>query len=119
MVYWAMALKAALMDIQALVVLCTFPRDQDPQPLINSLLAARLTACVNIIKDVASMFTWNGSITTEAEVLLLIKTTTQAYLPLESTIKKLHPYSCPEIIALPIYQGSAEYLEWLHDNIQA
>ncbi len=62
---------------------------------------------------VHSTYRWQGAIQDEPEVLLVIKTITARYPELEMRLKSLHPYQVPEIIALPVAAGSAEYLSWL------
>ena len=46
-------------------------------------------------------------------MLLVIKTLGTRYSELEMRLKSLHPYDVPEIIALRVTRGSAEYLAWL------
>ena len=72
-----------------------------------------LAACVNRIGAVHSTYRWQGAIHDEPEVLLVIKTLSIRYSELEMRLKSLHPYDVPEIIALPVTRGSAEYLAWL------
>ena len=49
--------------------------------------------------------------------MLIIKTTKNVYGTLEKTIIALHPYELPEIIAIPIENGSDGYLKWISDWI--
>ncbi len=37
---------------------------------------------------------------------------------LKSEVLKVHSYATPEIICLPIIEGSAEYLQWLGDSVK-
>ncbi|MEE9135303.1 MAG: divalent-cation tolerance protein CutA, partial [Gammaproteobacteria bacterium] len=64
-----------------------------------------------------SLYRWEGSIQKDQEVLLLIKTTAVAFGEVESTISDLHPYELPEIIGVPVTQGSAPYLDWLTKSV--
>tara|TARA_R110001599_G_scaffold353840_1_gene599759 strand:- start:43582 stop:43932 length:351 start_codon:yes stop_codon:yes gene_type:complete len=81
--------------------------------LARKLLEQKLAACVNILPRVRSMYHWQGEIVSEDEFTVLIKTVRARYAELAQMINVLHPYEVPEIIALPIIAGSAEYLEWL------
>jgi len=55
----------------------------------------------------------------DGEALLLIKTQRKHFKRLQSVIKKLHPYSVPEIIQLAISAGSREYLQWLEKETKS
>jgi len=98
------------------LVLCTCPNENSARQLSESLVQDKLAACVNIVNPISSIFAWQGKIDSEQESLLLIKTTRAAYSRLEQAIKAQHPYDVPEIIAIPVQQGSADYLNWVRDN---
>lgn len=104
------------MPNKILLVLCTCPDEESARHLSESLVQARLAACVNILDPISSVFTWQGKISVEPESLLLIKSTETSYSKLEQAIKAQHPYDVPEIIAIPILKGSADYLDWVRDN---
>lgn len=104
------------MPTNALLVLCTCPDEDSARTLSDSLVQEKLAACVSIVNPISSIFTWQGRIDTEQESLLLIKTTETAYSALEQAIKQRHPYEIPEIIAIPVQRGSAEYLNWIREN---
>ena len=84
----------------------------------KALLEERLAACVNIVPAVSSIYFWEGRICNEQELLLIIKTTTIIYARLEKRIKDLHSYEVPEIISIPLEQGSAKYLKWIKDTVE-
>jgi periplasmic divalent cation tolerance protein len=98
---------------EALVVLTTVEKMEDGERLAGLLIERELAACVQILPPMISIYRWQGAVERASEVLLLIKTTLAAYPRLETTIKENHPYQTPEIVALPIEAGSAEYLSWL------
>jgi periplasmic divalent cation tolerance protein len=60
-----------------------------------------------------SVYQWQGEIETAQEHLLMIKSHQQQFVAIETAIKAIHPYQLPEIIAVAIEQGSAEYLKWI------
>jgi periplasmic divalent cation tolerance protein len=70
---------------------------------------------VNIISPVRSIYRWEGKIWDEKEWVLIIKTQKKSFENLEKKVKSLHSYSVPEVIALPIVEGSAPYLKWLEE----
>jgi periplasmic divalent cation tolerance protein len=104
------------MDNRYLVVLITAPSVEVAQQIAEALLAQRLAACVNILPGVQSLYTWEGSLHRDAEVLLLVKTRAGLFEEqLVPAVQKVHPYEVPEIIALPIHLGSQPYLDWIED----
>jgi periplasmic divalent cation tolerance protein len=97
----------------ALVVLTTLEKQEDGERLARLLLEGALAACVQILPPMISIYRWQGAIEQATEILLLIKTTAAAYPRVETVIKENHPYQTPEIIALPVAAGLADYLSWL------
>lgn len=98
---------------KALVVLCTCPDEPTARRIASSLVADRHAACVNLVGPVRSVFSWEGEVCDESEVLLLAKTTEEACPALEAALLALHPYDVPEVIALPVTTGSRAYLDWV------
>ena len=91
----------------------TLPELAAAQTMARELLEARLAACVHIGPAVQSLYHWQGKTETAAEIPMTIKTTADAYPALEATLRKLHPYELPEIVAVPIVAGLASYLDWI------
>lgn len=81
--------------------------------LARALVEARLAACVNVGAPVDSLYHWRGEIETASEVPVMIKTQRDRYRDIESAIRARHPYELPEIIAVPISDGLAPYLQWI------
>ena len=81
------------------------------------LVENKLAACVNLLPEIRSIYSWQGKIHDELETLMIIKTRKDVFKDLQKTIKELHPYEVPEIITLPIDQGLPEYLQWIHDSV--
>jgi len=100
---------------EEIVVLITAPREDEAVRIARSLVEARLAACVNIIKDIRSIYSWQGKIEDDSEVLLVVKTRSELFDSLSKKVKELHSYSVPEIIALPIIKGSEDYLKWIRE----
>jgi len=100
-----------------IVVLVTSANGDEASKIAEVLVRERLAACVNIISDVESVYRWEGRVTRDREMLLVIKTTADRYSELEERIHQLHSYSTAEVIALPIEKGSAKYLGWLYESV--
>ena len=66
-----------------------------------------------------SIYRWKGKVETAKEYLLIIKTSRKRFATLQNTVKRLHSYNVPEIIALPIAKGSLEYLRWISGCVGA
>lgn len=98
-----------------IVVFITAPKQEEAEKIARALVEAKLAGCVNILKNVRSIYTWEDKIEDEREVLMMVKTKKDLFGPLEQKVKGLHSYSVPEIIAVPILEGSADYLRWLRD----
>jgi periplasmic divalent cation tolerance protein len=96
-----------------IVVLCTTPKEDVSAELARGLVEAELAACVNIVPAVRSIYRWQGATHDDAESLLVIKTQAARFEALAHWIRAHHPYSEPEIIALPIAAGSPSYLAWI------
>lgn len=95
------------------LALTTVPDEETGQAIALDLVGKRLAACVNVIPAGRSVYWWEGKITEEHECVLLIKTRAELLEDLEKSLKAIHPYRLPELIALPIERGSADYLAWL------
>ncbi len=98
---------------EALVVLITAASGDEAANIAKALVEGRLAACVNIVKEVRSMYRWQGRVADEKEVLMIAKTRKELFADVVRKVKELHSYSVPEIIALPVVEGFEEYLAWL------
>lgn len=82
------------------------------------LVTEKLAACCNIIQGITSIYSWNGSIQEEREVMIIAKTHKDKLEQLKSRVKEIHTYEVPEIISMPLVEASSEYLEWLAGTIK-
>ena len=96
-----------------IVVFVTCGSEEEALKIAHSLVEERLTACVNLVSPVRSIYRWEGKIWDEKEWILFIKTQKERFEEVEKKVKSLHSYSVPEIIGLPIVEGSSSYLQWL------
>jgi periplasmic divalent cation tolerance protein len=101
------------------VVLVTVSSETEAKTIARTLVEERLAACVNIIPGLTSIYRWENNICEDRELLLVIKTQGQKVAALRERIVHLHSYAVPEVIALPIVEGSARYLEWLDSCLSA
>lgn len=99
------------MDV--VVIYCTVPNKKIAKDITKILMKHKLAACVSMIENVKSVFSWDGEICEEKEILLMIKTRRANYGKVKLVIEDIHSYSIPEIIALPIVDCSEDYLKWL------
>jgi periplasmic divalent cation tolerance protein len=100
------------------VVLVTVPDEQVASRIAQALVREKLAACVNVLPGVRSVYAWKGEICNEGELLCLVKTRREIYPWVRERVLALHPYEVPEIIALPLIEGSDTYLAWLRDSTQ-
>lgn len=100
------------------IVLCTVPDDAIARQIASALIEERLAACVNIVPGISSVYCWEDTIETAAELLLIIKTTTAVYMQLQNRIRALHPYELPEIIAVALDRGLPEYFSWIRTSLE-
>ena len=95
------------------VIYCSVPNDFTANLIATTLVDEYLAACVNIIPNITSVYKWDGAVQTDNELLLMIKTQKTLFKDVENRIKELHEYTTPEIIALPIVDGSQDYQNWI------
>lgn len=101
-----------------LLCYCSCPDADVGRAIAAALVGERLAACVNQLDLIHSTYRWQGEVTTEREVLLLIKTTASRFPALQARVLELHPYDVPELIAVPVSRGSEDYLRWVRDSVE-
>ena len=101
----------------ALVVLTTLANDADARALVTALVAARLVACGTLLPGARSIYRWEGQVTEEAEVVVLLKTDVSRWEALCAAVRERHPYQVPELLALPVERGLEGYLSWLTSEV--
>jgi periplasmic divalent cation tolerance protein len=100
-----------------IVVLNTCGSAEEAERLARSLVDERLAACVTVISPVRSFYHWKGAVADAAEWLLVIKTSRALFARLRAALEAAHSYDLPEIIALPVIEGSNNYLSWLDSEL--
>jgi periplasmic divalent cation tolerance protein len=99
-----------------LVVFITTSSYEEARKIADALVDLKKAACVNIVPKVNSLFRWKGKIEDVEESLMVVKTRTELFPDIVSTVKSIHSYEVPEIIALPIVEGNPDYLSWLKEE---
>ena len=99
-----------------LVVFITTSGHEEARKIADALVSQRKAACVNIVPRVNSLFRWKGKIEDAEESLLVVKTRAKLFSDVVSTVKSIHSYEVPEIIALPIVEGNPDYLKWIDEE---
>ncbi len=99
------------------VVLTTAGSNEEAQKIARALVGRRFAACVNITQPIESVYRWKGTVETSQECLLIIKTTEAMFGAVRKVIDELHSYELPECIMLSIEDGSADYLDWVAENV--
>ena len=101
------------MQSTLIIVMVTTASKQEAENIVQQLIKERLIACANITTPVSSFFQWAKKIEKAEEYLIFMKSRKDLFEKLAETVKALHTYELPEIIALPIIEGSKSYLAWL------
>jgi len=96
-----------------LLVFCTCPDEATAARIAEALVGERLTACVNRLPGLTSVYLWQDEVERDTEVLLLIKTTNARFDALRARLCALYPYELPEVIAIPVTRGLPAYLQWV------
>jgi periplasmic divalent cation tolerance protein len=100
-------------------VLTTAPSAEVADRIGTALVEEHLAACANLVPGVSSIFRWGGSLSREAEILVVLKTTAARLGDLHRRLIELHPYEVPEMIALDVREGHPPYLEWVRTAVEA
>ena len=102
-----------------IAVLTNLPDSDSAFNLARHVVHLRLAACANVLSPATSFYRWEGRDEQATEYPVLMKSTDARYAALEREIRKLHPYSLPEIIAWPVAHGLPEYLDWVEQETRA
>ena len=98
-------------------VFVTTDKKEDAEKIAGVLVEDRLAGCTQIVGPIVSTYWWKGNIETAEEWLCLIKSKKSLYQKIEKVVKEMHTYETPEIIAIPIVDGSKDYFEWLENEV--
>lgn len=82
----------------------------------NALVEERLAACVNVFDGMTSVYRWEGKVEQATETVLIAKTKADLVEELIERVQRLHSYTCPCVVAWPIENGHAPYLDWIEQE---
>jgi periplasmic divalent cation tolerance protein len=99
------------------VVFMTAASRDEAERIANFLVEERLAACSQIISSIRSIYRWEGKICRDDEVFFMAKTTIDVFPKLAEAVKKIHSYKVPQLVFVPIADGSGDYLDWLRDAV--
>lgn len=101
-----------------IVTFITTPNVIEARKISKTLVEEKLAACCNIIEKVNSIYFWQNEVVDDFEALIIIKTKRDVFPELVKRVKELHKYTVPEIIAIPIIDGSDSYLNWIDETVK-
>jgi periplasmic divalent cation tolerance protein len=104
--------------LAVIAVLTNLPDSESAFNLAREVVNLRLAACANVLAPATSFYRWEGREEQATEHPVLIKSTEARYPELEQAIRRLHPYSVPEIVSWPLERGSDDYLRWVEAQTQ-
>ena len=91
-------------------------KKEDADRIAKILVETRVAACVQVIGPIRSTYWWKGKVEEASEWLCVMKTREELYSDLEASLKAVHPYEVPEIVAVPLTKGSEGYLRWIEEE---
>jgi periplasmic divalent cation tolerance protein len=100
-----------------IVILSTCATEEEAERLARLLVDARLAACVSVIPRMRSFYRWEGAVESSDECLLVIKSSRELFDSVRARIETAHSYEVPELLALPVVDGAANYMNWLDANL--
>jgi periplasmic divalent cation tolerance protein len=101
----------------AIVVVTTVGTEDQANSIARELVARRQAASVNIVSGVRSVYRWKGKICIDGELTLFIKTQSSEFEAVAATIRELHNYELPEILAFAVTRGEDDFLAWIAQNV--
>jgi len=103
--------------MRAIVILTTVGTEEQANLIARELVARRQAACVNAVPGVRSTYRWQGTICTDGEIMLVVKTEEAEFDAVAATIRELHSYELPEILSFPVDRGDPAFLRWIAESV--
>ena len=100
-----------------IVVFSTCATEEEAAKLARVLVEGRVAACVTVVPGARSVYRWQGEIESAAECLLMIKSSRPLFAALRTALEQAHAYDVPEVLALPVVEGGAKYMNWLEGQL--
>ena len=102
-----------------IIILITAGSSEEAGKIARSLVEQKLAACVNLIDPIRSVYRWEGKVTEDGEALLIVKSSRELFDEVQRVVEQMHSYQVPELICLPIIDGSPNYLNWLTESLKS
>jgi len=100
-----------------ILIYITCPNKEEAKKIGLFLIKKRLAACCNIF-PIESIYWWQNKIVKDKEAVLIVKTLKKNFKKIEKEVKKLHSYTVPCILEIPIIKSSQDFLNWLEKEIK-
>jgi periplasmic divalent cation tolerance protein len=95
-------------------IVVTGPPDDTLPRIARELVDARLVACVNLFDaEIASTYWWKGAVEVQPEKRMHMHTRLDLVDQVVDFVKARHPYDVPNVTAIPLVGGNADYLAWI------
>ncbi|TDR23317.1 divalent-cation tolerance protein CutA [Marinicella litoralis] len=107
------------MEIPFIQVFISCATRSQAQSMVDSMLEAQIIACAQIMPKIESFYRWHGQTERAEEYLLIVKSKKDHFIAIEATVKRLHSYEVPEILAVPVVDGSTDYLNWINEQLKS
>jgi periplasmic divalent cation tolerance protein len=103
---------------EIVLVLTTVPAGDQGEAIARALVDERLAACVNVHGPMTSFYRWQGAVVRDAERQLVIKTTSARVPGVLARLRELHTYELPELVVMPVAEGSTAYIDWVSESVR-
>lgn len=100
-----------------ILIFVTASSIEEAREIGKKLVEEKLVACANRIPGVHSIYRWKEELCEGEEVLLLLKSRRDRFSEIKKRIQAIHSYEVPEIVAIPIVDGSEDYLKWIESSL--
>ena len=99
-------------------VITTTDSREEADRIAEALVDGRLAGCVQVVGPIRSRYRWKGAVEEAEEWLCIAKTKRDLYPEVEAAVHRVHSYEVPEILGVPVVEGSKSYLDWLEAELK-
>ncbi len=100
------------------IVFITIDKLEDAKTIAGTLVKEGLAACCNIIPNITSIYTWEGKVEEDGELLIIVKSSAERLEQLEKRVKEIHSYDVPEILSFALDESHAPYMKWMGECLK-